>query len=60
MLDIRRNNSVKYRQCLYLVKDFKKVNEKKYRLEYFFRTIKKENAELQMDVLKTMDFYLKI
>ena len=49
LLEIERIEFVKYRKCIYLAKDLKRLDNGKYRLNYFFRSIKKETAKLYTD-----------
>jgi hypothetical protein len=44
--EIKRDDFVKYRKCIYLVKDFQKLDNRKSRLNYYFRSIKIETAKL--------------
>nr|WP_319511408.1 hypothetical protein [uncultured Draconibacterium sp.] len=49
MIDIKKNDFIKYRKCIYLVKDFRKLENGKYRLTYFFRTINDKSAKLYLN-----------
>ncbi len=46
ILDIKENSIVKYFKCIYLVKDFKKLESGRYRISYYYRTIESEKAIL--------------
>jgi hypothetical protein len=46
VIDINPYDFVKYFKCIYLVKKFHKTDNGHYIIEYYFRSIKKENAKL--------------
>lgn len=55
IIEIKENDIVKYLKSTYLVKSFQKLENGKYQLNYHFRTIRKENAELHKN--KTDELY---
>jgi hypothetical protein len=46
IIKIKENDIVKYLKSIYLVKGFQKLDSGKYRLNYYFRSIRKDNARL--------------
>lgn len=52
MNEIYKYDIVKYLKCIYLVKDFHKLENGRYRLNYYFRTSKNDKVDLKMN-----DFY---
>jgi hypothetical protein len=46
VIDINTNDFIKYLKCIYLVKDFYRAENGDYILEYYFMSIRKENAKL--------------
>ena len=58
ILDINKNDFIKYLKCIYLVKDFYRDENGYYILEYYFRSIIKENAKLHTTNLYKISGYL--
>ena len=58
IIDINPNNFIKYLKCIYLVKDFYRAENGQYILEYYFRSIIKENAKLHTDNSYKISGYL--
>jgi hypothetical protein len=46
VIDIKKNDFIKYLKCIYLVKDFYRTESGDFILVYYFRSIRKENATL--------------
>jgi hypothetical protein len=46
IIEIKEYDIVKYLKSIYLVKDFQKIDDRKYRLNYYFRSIRKDSAKL--------------
>lgn len=46
IIDIKQNDIVKYLKSIYLVKGFQKLENGRYRLSYYFKSIRKDNAKL--------------
>lgn len=46
IIEIKENDIVKYLKCIYLVKGFQKLENGRYQLSYYFRSIRKDNAIL--------------
>lgn len=46
IIEIKENDIVKYLKSIYIVKGFQKLENGRYRLSYYFRSIKKDNAIL--------------
>jgi len=46
VINIEPYDFVKYLKCIYLVKEFQRTDNGLYVIEYYFRSIKKENAKL--------------
>lgn len=46
IIEIKENDIVKYLKSIYLVKSFQKLENGGYRLSYYFRSIRKDNAIL--------------
>ena len=57
-IDIKRNDIIKYMKCIYLVKDFQKLDNGKYLLNYYFRSIRKDNAKLNINDSYEISGYL--
>ena len=55
---IKENDYVKYFKNIYLVKDFKELEKGRYRLSFYFRSIKKKNAKLYKDDSSKINGYL--
>jgi len=58
IIEIKRTDFVKYLKCIYLVKDFQKLDNGRYRLSYYFRSIIKDNAKLHMNDSDVISNYL--
>lgn len=58
IIEIKRNDFVKYLKCIYLVKGFQKLDNGKYRLNYHFRSIRKDNAKLYTNEFDDIYGYL--
>lgn len=58
IIKIQENDIVKYYKMIYLVKNFKKIDNYKYQLNYHFKTnITKKNAKLHKNQLDEFDKY---
>jgi hypothetical protein len=57
-IEIKKNDFVKYLKCIYLVKDFEKLDNGRYRLSYFFRSIIKDDAKLHFNEFYDISAYL--
>jgi len=56
--EIQRNDVVKYLKCLYLVKDLEKLENGNFRLNYYFRITRKDNAKLHFNESYDISSYL--
>ena len=45
-IEVNKNDFIKYLKCVYLVKNFTKLDNGYYRLSFYFRSIVKDNAKL--------------
>lgn len=48
-IPIKKNDFVKYMKSIYLVKDFQKLENGRYRLNYYFRSLEKNHAKLHLN-----------
>lgn len=48
-IKIDRYDIIKYRKCIYLVKNFLKLEDGNYRLEYYFRSINNQIGKLKLN-----------
>lgn len=57
---IKRNDFVKYLKCIYLVKDFQKLDNATFIISYYFRASRKAEAKIRInDVFNISSYNLK-